>query len=209
MEKLKGKFIVGIVLAVLIVAGSTYSWWQKRNIINSTEILQQNEQAEEFQSAQNKVAVVYISGAVNKPGMYSIDNGTRVLDAINIAGGFTQDADLNKVNVAKQIKDGMHIAVPLIKDKQVANHTSRTGASSNANSSLAPSNTQIKVADKININTADKSELEQLPGIGPVIADKIIEFRQTNGSFKTLRELEKVSGIGPSKYKQIASHVTL
>jgi len=138
--------------------------------------------------------VVYISGAVNKPGVFKVPADSRVLDAVNAAGGLAPGADVTKVNLAQPVKDGLHIHVP--------------GAPE-----VAPSGSQVHggalEAGKININTADKAELDKLPGVGPALAERIIEYRKANGPFTDIAELKKVPGIGEAKFNQIKDKIRL
>lgn len=139
-----------------------------------------------------KVAV-HIGGAVRNPGLYYLDSNSRVADAIQSAGGPTADADLDAINLASRITDGSKIIVPSrmkgIEDRSIidSNQSSETSRSS----------------DKININTASAKELEELPGIGNVLAERIVSFRETNGPFKSIEDIKKVSGIGEKKFESI------
>ena len=135
---------------------------------------------------------VYITGAVIKPGLYEAKEGMRVLDIVNLAGGLQSGGAGDTVNMAQLVKDGQHIVIP---------------ASNAIKSSTSPS--VSRAGKKININTADKNELDQLPGIGPAIAEKLIEHRTSKGPFRDLGELQDVSGIGEAKYRQLAPHITL
>ncbi|MGB9682298.1 MAG: helix-hairpin-helix domain-containing protein [bacterium] len=140
---------------------------------------------EENQEA-TKVAV-HIGGAVRSPGLYYLDSTDRVADAVEKAGGPTSDADLDSINLASHITDGMKILVPS-KSKQSISE----GLDSSTNNSSSSSG-------KININTASSKELDGLPGIGEVLAQRIVSYRESNGPFKSIEDLLKVSGIGKKK----------
>lgn len=137
---------------------------------------------------------VYVSGAVLKPDVYSLPPGSIVKDALVAAGGPSPEADLDSINLAMPLKDGMHVLIP------------RKGeASPVAASVLSPQST----SPLININTASQAELESLPGIGPVLARRIIEFRQTHGPFNSIEELKKVPGIGEATFSRIKDYITV
>ncbi|MCX7845154.1 MAG: helix-hairpin-helix domain-containing protein [Dictyoglomaceae bacterium] len=136
--------------------------------------------------------IVHIAGAVKSPGVYKLLEGSRVIDGIQAAGGALPSADLDKLNLAEYLEDGCKILVP---EKSFPSH------------SLLSSTDRIKgnnsSNNKININFATEKELESLPGIGPSLAKRIIEYREQKGPFKDLKDLEKVKGIGEKKIEQI------
>jgi len=143
--------------------------------------------------------MVHISGQVYDPGIYEMTNGDRVNDVVNLAGGLTKNADLDRINLAKKISDEEKIYIPKIgedinKDieSQAINYSSTTLGNLSSNNNDG----------KININMCSKSELTSLPGIGDVIADRIIEYRTSN-KFKNIEEIMNVSGIGDKKYEGI------
>jgi competence protein ComEA len=135
---------------------------------------------------------VDVTGAVNKPGVYSLAGRSRVIDAIKAAGDSAPGADLSTINLARVLNDGEQIYV----DSNTAN-TSGQGVSKKV------------VSGPININRATLRQLDGLDGIGPVIAARIIEYRKKNGSFLTIDDLQKVSGIGAAKFAQIKSKVRI
>ncbi len=139
-----------------------------------------------------KVAV-HIGGAVRNPGLYYLDPSSRVADAIQSAGGPTADADLDAINLASRVTDGLKIVVP----SRVNKENSMVAADSGQSSGTSVS------GGKININTASARELEELPGIGEVLAERIVSFRETNGPFKSIEEIKQVSGIGEKKFESI------
>jgi len=139
-----------------------------------------------------KVAV-HIGGAVRNPGLYYLDPSSRVADAIQSAGGPTADADLDAINLASRVTDGLKIVVPSRVNKENSMVAADSGQSSGTSES----------GGKININTASARELEELPGIGEVLAERIVSFRETNGPFKSIEEIKKVSGIGEKKFESI------
>jgi len=195
MVEQRNKLLFIVMLAILIVAGSFYSFWQKNTVaevVSSDDVAAKNDFRQPEQSDE---IFVYISGAVNKPGVFKASPNARVFDIVAMAGGLTDEADRAKTNLAQSIKDGMHIHV--VDKLPVSNeHSATTGT------------TKTKVGNKVNINHADKSELDTLPGVGPALAERIIEYRQTNGSFTSIDELKNVPGIGSSKFEKMKEKIT-
>jgi competence protein ComEA len=124
---------------------------------------------------------VHISGAVVRPGLVSIPDGSRMADAVAAAGGALPTADLGSINLARQVRDGDHVIVPV--------HGGGSGASGE------PAG--------IDINSASASELEALPGVGPVLAERIVAFRTDRGPFSSVEDLLDVPGIGEAKLAQM------
>ena len=135
---------------------------------------------------------VDVTGAVNKPGVYTLTGKSRVIDAIKAAGDSAPGADLSTINLARVLNDGEQIYV----DSLVMN------SSGQRVSKKTPSG-------PININRATARQLDALDGIGPVIAARIVEYRKVNGSFLSIDDLQKVSGIGAAKFAQIKSKVRI
>lgn len=138
---------------------------------------------------------VHVAGAVHRPGLYRMPPGSRVDDAIRLAGGATADADLNSLNLATKVKDGDKVLVPQRGQSQGAGEAAAAGG---------PSQTQ-----QINLNTATAEQLDALPGIGPALAQRIVAYREQHGGFRTVDELQKVPGIGPAKFEQVKDLVTV
>lgn len=139
---------------------------------------------------------VYVSGAVVSPGVYEMEEGERVEDAIAAAGGPRDDADLPRINLAKRLTDELQVHVPAEGESDQPGGSSGTAA---AGEEHRP----------ININTATVEELESLPGIGLVYAERIVDYREKNGPFESLEEIKKVQGIGDSRFEQIKDLITL
>jgi competence protein ComEA len=138
--------------------------------------------------------IVDVAGWVRKPGVYQFATGDRVIDAVNRAGGARKGADLTTLNLAAPLTDGSQIVVP----KPGATAPGGTGTTSTTGGGTL-----------ININTASETDLETLPGVGPVTAAAIIDYRTQNGPFSTVDDLIDVSGIGPSTLEQVRSFVTV
>lgn len=147
--------------------------------------------------------MVHITGAVSNPGVYDLPLDSRVQDAIFAAGGFADDAQIDGVNLAAKLQDGDQVQIPT----QRTSALPETGSESSQNSGEQSSGTST--FSIVNINTASQAELETLPGIGPVTAEKIIEYRQTRGGFPRIEEIQKVSGIGPATFEKIKDQITV
>ena len=132
--------------------------------------------------------IVHVAGAVHQPGVYTLKEGARVINAIEAAGGVLDEADEHAINLAEPLYDGRRITVPYRGDGTVS------GSESNG---------------KININTANAAELDHLPGIGPTKAAAIVAYREQNGPFKAIEDLANVSGIGPNTVETLREHITL
>ena len=152
---------------------------------------------------------VQISGAVQQPGVYELPPRSRVQDVIDLAGGFTIDANISTLNLAAYLEDGVRVDVPY--QNQVSVQTTKESDNSEDETALsqATSTTSITLFDLININSADQSELETLSGIGPVIASRIITYRDQNGPFSDIVDIQKVSGIGPATFDKIKDYITV
>lgn len=127
---------------------------------------------------------IHVAGEVNAPGLYEVDPGARVADAISAAGGATSSAGLDGINLARQVFDGEQIVVPALGEEE-------------SGSGL------------VNINRANAGELEDLPGIGPVLAQRIIKDREANGPYATVSDLGRVSGVGAAVLDKIAGLATV
>ncbi|WP_182354037.1 helix-hairpin-helix domain-containing protein [Flaviflexus huanghaiensis] len=139
---------------------------------------------------------VYVSGMVNNPGIVELPQGSRVALAVEQAGGMSAEADWNALNLARVLVDGEHVVVPA------------PGEEVPAAIEQAPEQAAEPSSGLVNINSAGPAELETLPGVGPAIAQKIIDWRETNGPFSTVEELMEVSGIGPATLANLRDHVT-
>ncbi|WP_437130183.1 helix-hairpin-helix domain-containing protein [Peptostreptococcus russellii] len=170
---------------------------KKDNIVSSNE-------------EKNETITVYITGAVANPGVISLDSNMRLDDALKKLGGTTKDADINRINLAMKLEDSQHYIIPYIgqeddpsqKDMQASNNSSDS-AGSLANSSSA-SNSQDS---KININSADESQLETISGVGPSTAKKIIDYREKEGKFSSIEDIKNVSGIGDKKFESMKDSI--
>jgi competence protein ComEA len=155
-------------------------------------------------SATPRQVFVHVGGAVRRPGVYHLREGSRIHAAVYAAGGATSDADLDSLNLAAKIKDGDKILVP----HRQSSPAQPTGGGSGGTTTAAQPQPGGQPA-RVNINTAPLAELETLPGVGPSIAQRIIDFREKNGGFRKVEDLLEVPGIGPKKFEELKDHVTV
>ncbi|WOF24651.1 ComEA family DNA-binding protein [Microbacterium betulae] len=141
---------------------------------------------------------VHVFGAVREPGLYVLDAGARVVDAISAAGGLADDADQAGVNLARPVADGEQLAVPAVGESPVVEGAGGSGA--------VPGDASGGVVD---VNTADAAALETLPRIGPTLAGRIVAWREENGPFTTVDDLLAVSGIGDKMLETLRPLVTV
>lgn len=151
--------------------------------------------------------VVQISGAVNQPGVYSLPMNSRVKDALNAAGGLASEADAQSINQAAFLTDGDLIWIPYQPSEPKQEQASSTNDSSQSSVVVQPATQNKSIL--ININTATQPELESLPHIGPVIAQRIIAYRESNGSFMEIESIQQVDGIGPATFEDIKDLITV
>lgn len=142
-----------------------------------------------------RTVTVYVTGAVLKPGVYSLPWGSRVQDALDLAGGPAPNADLGALNLARRLEDGEALRVPSQMPDEAA-PPAETSPSSKTPGLL-----------RVNLNTATVQELEALPGVGPVLAQRIVEYRETHGPFARVDDLIQVSGIGPALLEKLRPYV--
>lgn len=167
------------------------------------------EPEEDVNKIENNENIIYIHiiGEVNNTGIIKLREGQRIVDAIELAGGVTEKADLSKVNLAYVLSDGQQVNIPNIYEDNTDFKYVTEGSGSKVITDEG--NKAIGSLKKVNINTATQTELETLTGIGPSLATKIIDYRKTNGNFKSIDELKNVSGIGESKFESIKNMVVV
>jgi len=164
--------------------------------INSPSNFSENNIAEKIEVPS---VIIHISGAVKNPGVYQLKSTDRVVDAVEIAGGITERANPDAINLAALLKDGQKIIIPYKISNQVTVESDKN-ISKNIEEVYSSSSSP---SDQININTADDHTLQSLPGIGPVLSQKIIDYRNQNGLFEVIDDIKDVSGIGEKKFEGI------
>jgi competence protein ComEA len=143
--------------------------------------------------------IIHIAGAVKNPGVYQLKSTDRIVDVVKIAGGATEEANLDLINLAALLKDGQKIIVPY---KTYSETGEEINKNINYNEETMYSSSSSTSA-KININTANANMLQTLSGIGPVLSERIIEYRNQNGLFEVIDDIKDVSGIGEKKFEGI------
>lgn len=205
----KDKLIIALIIGIVIVLSHNFVSSKKSDELvfeNISSSLNDQKQAKPISNNDNKeksekstLKKVHISGEINKPGVYEINDNYRLEDLVNDAGGLTENADLNKINLALKLEDQMRIIIPNINDKD-----------NNENNTTTQLISPINVNDnkKVDINTADKSELMTLPNIGEKRADAIIEYRQKN-KFNKIEDIKNVSGIGDKYFEAMKDMIVV
>lgn len=205
----KDKILIGI--AIIVLAGFGYYKSNSDNLNNnqiqtlvdtkSTESINEKSENNTQNREDNSMTMCQIDGCVNKPGVYSFKKDDRIKDIVELAGGFTQDADTKSVNLAMKLKDEMKINIP---SKSETSKEQNNDTQSSDLVTIRDNNS----SNLVNINTADSNKLQTLPGIGPSKAKKIIEFREKN-QFKKIEEIKNVDGIGDKTFESLKSLITI
>ncbi|MBX3110961.1 MAG: helix-hairpin-helix domain-containing protein [Fimbriimonadaceae bacterium] len=150
---------------------------------------------------------VDVKGAVVHPGLYKFSTGSRINDALKAAGGPTEDAATDSLNLAAALEDGMEVRVPRIGEQVTAPPVKHAGPAKPG--AKGSSGKKQLPTGKIPINTATLQELQQLPGVGPATAQRIIDYRNQVHGFRSVAEIEQVKGIGPKKFAQMRPYLSL
>ena len=191
------KIIVYILIGIVVVIGAIKLidiYYQNNNEkITIQNVLTTEDEPEKI---ENEIIKVYVTGEVKNQGVIELEQGSRIVDAIEKAGGQTEEANLKNVNLAYELEDGQKIYIPN-KSEENTNEITDDGV------------TEIdsKENDTININKANEKELQELNGIGESLASSIIKYREDNGKFKNIEDLKNVPGIGESKFSNIKEKI--
>lgn len=189
--------ICGLVLIIIIGVGIYFFINQKEyDEFTNFDDNFTNEEIKPENIIEEKIEeqiVIHITGQVVNQGIVKLNDGARVIDAIEAAGGATEKADLSAINLAYLLEDGSQIYVPSVDDErdQIVSTLSQ----------------QTQKPLRVNINTAGSAELQKLPGVGSAMAERIITYRKENGKFSAIEELKNVSGIGESKFNNLKEYV--
>ena len=213
-----------IILVIVILAGGAY--WMAKHFhpalfLGEPDFIVETEAAPPPPTPTPKSEiVVHVTGAVKSPGVYYLSAGARVHEAIEKAGGRTDQADIHSLNLAAKIRDGQQIDVPEI--RQIPNVRQDAPMPSTVEEHVIPISPDVSVPphpsvkksvpsdeSRININTATSQELQTLPRIGPALAQRIIEYRQTSGGFSTVDDLANVKGIGAKTLEKIRDSINV
>ena len=197
------KIAIVIVVGVLAIVYYFLNHQEESNyeeILNSAVVIE-NKVEEKVTTEEDTRIKVYIAGEVNIPGVIELEQGARIEDAIQNAGGVKPEANLKNINLAYEVSDGEKIYIPNVAEEEAEDETSVP--SSNV------SGTNSNTSGKININKATEAELTSIPGIGTSTAQKIITYREENGKFQTIEDIKKVSGIGDSKFESMKDYIAV
>lgn len=201
----KEQFLIMVVAAILLFTAG----YQLANRESATVELVGATNAES--ASEEGDLLVHVTGAVAKPGLYKLPPGSRVNDAIEQAGALPE-ADLSGLNLAARLKDEHKLVVPSQIPQASSNEVMAAGSGSTSAvptpAARAPQG-NASTSGKVNINTAGAAELDSLPGIGPALAERIIQYRQTNGLFQSAQDLMNVSGIGEKKFAELEHLITV
>lgn len=199
-------WIVGGILFIIISLGVQY------HKVTQSQLYFIEETSEEYLTSvdipQSEELIIYIDikGAVNRPGLYQLSEGSRMIDAIEAAGGLTTEADDRTINLAEKLLDQQKIIV--YTESEIAEQLMQEDRDNLLERDVYPSNPS-DATQKININIATIDELQALPNIGPKKAQAIIEYRQTNGSFQTIDQIKEIKGIGEKTYEELAHLISV
>lgn len=209
MKDKKVKIIIAFISIPIIIFLIYYINTKNDEIIISSNIIEENEVNGENEKKETKEEIeniiVHVSGCVNKEGIVELPINSRVIDAINYAGGVKENADLSEINLASILEDGIKIYIPSLQEKteNALNQNNELNISSKINENISSNSIQ-----KININTATQEQLDTLPGIGQSTALKIIEYRKENGKFKKIEDIKQIKGIGEAKFNKLKDLIT-
>lgn len=212
--------VVALAVALIFGAGIQYGRWRDRQTAADLPRVIPGEQAGASgnnsngpgrgQATTNNPATiqVHVAGAVKMPGVYELPAGARVNEAVRLAG-VLPEANPNALNLAAPLNDGQQVIVPRRGEEAMANAAGSTGTGVGT----APGNTNGSASagpgGRVNINTAGLAELDSLPGIGPTLAQRILDYRTQKGPFRTIEDLENVPGIGAKKFADLKDLITV
>ena len=205
----KKQRIILSIIAVLVAIGIIYfinNKNQTNNIELDENILVSNQNTKQMSQDTEKIVIVHITGSVKNPGIVKLKEGSRIEDAIEAAGGLTENADISNVNLAYVLDDGTKIKIPNLDDEDIGDEdvVSKDSGEGIIQEDEKTTNTNI-----VNINKATENELSTLPGIGNSLATRIVEYRKQNGNFKAIEDIKNVSGIGESKFANIKDFISI
>ncbi len=213
LEEKRKMWIVGAIGVVVLVLGMVYFWvtGEKEEYFvleGENEIRRENGNVvqNEMEEALAEM-VVHVSGQVVNPGVVKLKEGARIIDAIEMAGGVTEEADLEKVNLAYLLEDAQKVYIPSKKEKIESAYVLEGSGEEAVLLNEGGKSSKKEEKLMININTAKEEELEKLDGIGSSIATRIVNYRKENGKFNSIEEIKNVSGIGESKFNKIKNYI--
>lgn len=227
-ENINKKNVIIICMIIVAIGVGIYLYYQKEIDTDSMDILENmekeieadndNTKKRENTDSNNEIAVeekiaIHITGEVKKTGLLYLNKGARIADAIEKAGGASKNANLDIINLAYVLEDGQKIYIPNKNERIEQNEYINSNSGDNViveQGKLGHTKANGKgEQEKVNINLADQETLESLPGIGPSLAQRIIEYRESNGKFQKIEDIQNVKGIGDSKYSNIKEKICI
>lgn len=203
MDKQK---IIKIAIAVIVIVLAIVYYFSTKeentyDDILASDVVVENkvEDAKQEPEKESSFIKVYVAGEVNNPGVIELEEGSRIEDAIEGAGGVKAEANLKNINLAYAISDGEKIYIPNVSEENEEENVPESNTS----------NPNTNAKGKVNINKATATELTSVPGIGASTAQKIITYREENGKFQTIEDVKKVSGIGESKFESMKDFIAV
>ena len=214
------KILLPVFVLILVGIISFFIYDTKEEVVIAQTVTKKEKTNEKKTDEVKNTVFVDVKGAVNAPGVYEIDSGKRIIDAINLAGGLSDKADTINLNLSKKVEDEMYIVIytktELYEYKKKNSDVSTTTCASlectcpdKKNDACINTKKETTVTGKISINAATKEELMTLTGIGESKANAIITYRLENGKYNNIEDIKNVSGIGESLYEQIKNNITL
>lgn len=186
MPMFKKSLLVLLLLALAVLGGTMYGYYLEQQTIAL-------DPAVRVPAEEKRTVTVYVCGEVKQPKLVTLQEGQRVADAINAVGGVIETADIDRINMAALVEDGMQVRVPM-----------RIAAAEGHSKS-----TSKNAEGQINLNTATEKELQELPGIGPAMSARIVEYREEHGDFQNIEDVKQVRGIGNAKFEKMKDKVTI
>ncbi|MGI5911395.1 MAG: helix-hairpin-helix domain-containing protein [Syntrophomonadaceae bacterium] len=203
----RGMVFIAILMLIVFSIGVKYSDYKHSQeiaddiLISTLPALEEEVLKLEPCEDSSKIIKVYVTGAVKYPGVYSLQENDRMHEAIELAGGALEEAELKFLDMARLLVDGETILIPL--KGEVSENQVVTGVNNSLGSSSQSSG-------KVNINTASVQEMaDKLDGIGPSLAQRIVDYRNSNGMFKNIEEIKNISGIGDKRFEAIKDKLTV
>lgn len=203
-EKIIGSIAIVIILILFLIIGYFIT---KPKHVQTNDIFvdssgQKSQSSDKSEEVKSRDIEVEVKGEVRKPGVYILESGSRVKDVVDMAGGFTDSADTDSLILVKKLKDEDCIII----HKKGENANAPVSAVSGGIISV---NSSSEGDDQIDINAASLEELDKIPGVGPVTAQKIIDYREKNGPFKSIEDLKKVGRIGDKTLEKIKDKIVV
>lgn len=193
----RGVKVLALVAAVVVIGAAVWAWWSRPEaepVPLAAPLGQAEATTAPGPTGSEEAIIVAVAGKVRKPGLVRLPPGSRVADAIEAAGGALPGVDTALLNLARKVNDGELILVGVTPPPGL------TGGYGDAGS---------VAGGKVNLNTATQAQLETLPGVGPVLAQRILAFRERNGGFRSVTDLRRVDGIGDARFEQLKDLVTV